>query len=329
MLRDQSPFIQCLLGTGFTWFVTALGASLVFIFHSSNQKLLDYSLGFGAGVMTAASFWSLLEPAFKIAFEQNYISIQLNFLLIIIGFLLGALFVYMADLLLPSITSKQAFQYLSNKKNNEIKLKKHQDNISNLKTHSIVRERLKHSQDLTKQADLPNGDNSIEEINDIDRKTDERTKWHRLLLLIIAVTVHNFPEGMAVGVGFGSIPSSNNATLAFNHARNLAIGIGIQNFPEGLAVSLPLRSFGIGTFKAFWYGQLSGLVEIVAGLLGVYFVQLANCLLPFALSFAAGAMLFVVFNEIIPNITPQHRTISSWCVMGGFTIMMILDVLFG
>ncbi|CAF3986271.1 unnamed protein product, partial [Rotaria magnacalcarata] len=121
--------------------------------------------------------------------------------------------------------------------------------------------------------------------------------------------------GMAVGVAFGSIPSSSNATLAFNHARNLAVGIGIQNFPEGLAISLPLRSFGIGSFRAFWYGQLSGLVEVLAGVIGVCFVQLANCLLPFALSFAAGAMLFVVFNEIIPEITPQNRTMSSWCVI--------------
>ncbi|CAF2955813.1 unnamed protein product [Rotaria sp. Silwood2] len=316
MLRDQSPFIQCLLGTGFTWFVTAAGAALVFIFHSANQKLLDYSLGFGAGVMTAASFWSLLEPAFKISYEQSYINSQLNFVLIIIGFLLGALFVYMADLLLPSITSNQLFQFVSNKKTPELKLKNHQDKLSNLKIHSSVRSRLKRNEDLTKQAHLPVGDSPIEEIKEITIKTDERTKWHRLLLLIIAVTVHNFPEGMAVGVAFGSISSANNATLAFNHARNLAVGIGIQNFPEGLAISLPLRSFGIGCFKAFWYGQLSGLVEIVAGLIGVCFVQLANCLLPFALSFAAGAMLFVVFNEIIPEINPQNRTISSWCVIG-------------
>ncbi|CAF0916171.1 unnamed protein product [Rotaria sp. Silwood1] len=293
-------------GTGFTWFVTAAGAALVFIFHSANQKLLDYSLGFGAGVMTAASFWSLLEPAFKIAHEQNFINIQLNFILIIIGFLLGALFVYMADLLLPSITSKQLFQCVSNNKTHEQKLKNHQDNLSNLKIHSAVRSRLKRNQELTKQAHRPVGDSPIEEIKEININTNERTKWHRLLLLIIAVTVHNFPEGMAVGVAFGSIASSSNATLSFNHARKLALGIGIQNFPEGLAISLPLRSFGIGCFKAFWYGQLSGLVEIIAGLLGVCFVQLANCLLPFSLSFAAGAMLFVVFNEIIPEITPSH-----------------------
>ncbi|CAF3502225.1 unnamed protein product [Rotaria sp. Silwood1] len=274
-------------GTGFTWFVTAAGAALVFIFHSANQKLLDYSLGFGAGVMTAASFWSLLEPAFKIAHEQNFINIQLNFILIIIGFLLGALFVYMADLLLPSITSKQLFQCVSNNKTHEQKLKNHQDNLSNLKIHSAVRSRLKRNQELTKQAHRPVGDSPIEEIKEININTNERTKWHRLLLLIIAVTVHNFPEGMAVGVAFGSIASSSNATLSFNHASTW-----------------------------YWYGQLSGLVEIIAGLLGVCFVQLANCLLPFSLSFAAGAMLFVVFNEIIPEITPQNRTISSWCVMG-------------
>lgn len=233
--------------------------------------------------MTAASFWSLLDPAFRIAHEENFISTEVNFFLIFNGFLLGAAFVYMTDLLLPSFESKDVFKLISKKKfdDNEEKVRQ------------------------------------------------EKHKWNRLLLLIIAVTVHNFPEGLAVGVGFGSIPTSNNATSAFNNARNLAVGIGIQNFPEGLAISLPLRSFGVGSFKAFWFGQLSGLVEVFAGLLGVFFVQLSHSVLPFALSFAAGAMLFVVFNEIIPEISPSNRTISSWCVIAGFTIMMMLDVIFG
>ncbi|CAF1015460.1 unnamed protein product [Adineta steineri] len=329
MLRDQSPFIQCLLGTGFTWLVTAAGASLVFVFRSANQKLLDYSLGFGAGVMTAASFWSLLDPAFKIAREEHYINKHLNFLLVIIGFLFGGLFVHMTDLLLPSLTSKQVFQFISNKKTDEYKRKPEQGTLTSLKMNPAIRLRVKQNRDAKIKIHEPIGDSPMEEVKEFPiNHNDEQAKWRRLLLLIIAVTVHNFPEGLAVGVGFGSIPTSQNPILSFNHARNLAIGIGIQNFPEGLAISLPLRSFGIGSFRAFWYGQLSGLVEIVAGILGVFFVQLANFLLPFALSFAAGAMLFVVFNEIVPEISPQNRTKSSWWIMGGFTIMMVLDVVF-
>ncbi|CAF0964026.1 unnamed protein product [Adineta ricciae] len=315
MLRDQPPFIQCLLGTGFTWFVTAAGAALVFIFRSTNQKLLDYSLGFGAGVMTAASFWSLLDPAFRIAREESHLDHRVNFCLIILGFLFGGLFVHTTDLLLPSITSKQVFQVISNKKTDEYKIKKPDNACSTLKMNSAVRSRLKRNHDGKNRFHTPIGDSPMDESKNFIENNEEQTKWHRLLLLIIAVTVHNFPEGLAVGVGFGSISSSNNATSAFNQARNLAVGIGIQNFPEGLAISLPLRSFGIGSGKAFWYGQLSGLVEIVAGILGVCFVQLANSLLPFALSFAAGAMLFVVFNEIIPEITSQNRTMSSWWLM--------------
>ncbi|UJR30628.1 hypothetical protein I4U23_018152 [Adineta vaga] len=233
MLRDQTPLIQCLLGTGFTWFVTAAGAALVFIFNSTNQKLLDYSLGFGAGVMTAASFWSLLDPAFRIAREESQIDIRVNFLLIIIGFLLGGLFVHITDLLLPSITSKQVFQVISDKKTDEYKIKNSHETLSNLKMNSSVRARLKRNQDIRGKLHTPIGDSPMEEIKEIHGNNEDQTRWHRLLLLMIAVTVHNFPEGLAVGVGFGSIPTSNNATLAFNRARNLAVGIGIQNFPEG------------------------------------------------------------------------------------------------
>lgn len=315
--------IQCLLGTGFTWLVTAAGAALVFVIQATNQKLLDYSLGFGAGVMTAASFWSLLNPALKIAQEGTYLSSQMNFFLIILGFLIGGLFVHLTDLLLPSITSKKIFQFTSTKKSVDSKLKTVQGNEKNFKLNSSIRSRLKREQDRLHE---PIGDSPMEEVKEFH---DDQARWHRLLLLIIAVTLHNFPEGLAVGVGFGSIPTSTSPNASFNHARNLAIGIGIQNFPEGLVISLPLRSFGMKPFQAFWYGQLSGIAEIIAGLLGVLFVQLSNCLLPFALSFAAGAMLFVVFNEIIPEITPSNRTTSSWWVMGGFTIMMILDVAFG
>jgi zinc transporter 11 len=125
------------------------------------------------------------------------------------------------------------------------------------------------------------------------------TSWKRILLLIIAITVHNIPEGLAVGVGFGAIGRSSSAT--FENARNLAIGIGIQNFPEGLAVSLPLRGAGMSVWKSFWYGQLSGMVEPLAGLLGALAVVVAEPLLPYALAFAAGAMVYVVVDDIIPE----------------------------
>lgn len=143
--------------------------------------------------MTAASFWSLLEPAFKIAFEQNFISHELNFILIVLGFLFGAFFVYLADLLLPSITSKQIFHIESDKKTNELKWKHNQDNSLNFKLNSAARSRLKRNLEVTKMANLPVGDSPIEEIKETPSTHDRRTRWHRLLLLIIAVTVHNFP----------------------------------------------------------------------------------------------------------------------------------------
>ena len=137
--------------------------------------------------MTAASFWSLLEPAFKNAREENYLNSHLNFVLIIIGFLLGALFVYMTDLLLPSITSKEVFQMITNKKTDEFKLTNHQEKLDNLKINSVVRSRLKNN------IHTPVGDSPMEENKDIIINNEERTKWHRLVLLMIAVTVHNFP----------------------------------------------------------------------------------------------------------------------------------------
>ncbi len=143
--------------------------------------------------MTAASFWSLLEPAFKIAREESYINSQLNFLLIIFGFLLGASFVYMTDLLLPSITSKQIFSYIPKKKIDEFKVKNHQDNIGNFKINSTIRSRLKRNENSKNKLHIPIGDSPMEETKEININNNERIKWHRLLLLIIAVTLHNFP----------------------------------------------------------------------------------------------------------------------------------------
>lgn len=185
--------------------------------------------------------------------------------------------------------------------------------------------------------------------NDKDeRQTKQQASanFRRIILLVIAVTVHNIPEGLAVGVGFGAIGKAKTAT--FQNARNLALGIGIQNFPEvslafkfsgmlgslscyefkkGLAVSLPLYASGMSRTKAFWYGQLSGMVEPLAGLLGVLGVNLAQACLPYALAFAAGAMLYVVFDNLMPEAASHGNSkLSTWCCMFGFCLMMALDV---
>ncbi|NXG41790.1 S39AB protein, partial [Psilopogon haemacephalus] len=151
------------------------------------------------------------------------------------------------------------------------------------------------------------------------------SSWRRIMLMILAITIHNIPEGLAVGVGFGAIGKSTSAT--FQSARNLAIGIGIQNFPEGLAVSLPLRGAGFSTWKAFWYGQLSGMVEPLAGIFGAFAVVVAEPLLPYALGFAAGAMVYVVMDDIIPEAqTSGNGKLASWTSILGFVVMMSLDV---
>ncbi|GFR19903.1 zinc transporter ZIP11, partial [Trichonephila clavata] len=153
-------------------------------------------------------------------------------------------------------------------------------------------------------------------------------RWRRILLLIIAITVHNIPEGLAVGVGFGAIGKTKSAT--FESARNLAVGIGIQNFPEGLAVSLPLHAAGMSKWRSFWFGQLSGLVEPIFGLIGCVAVTIAEPILPYSLAFAAGAMIYVVIEDIIPESrTHSNGKLASWCAILGFIVMMSLDVGFG
>ncbi len=155
-----------------------------------------------------------------------------------------------------------------------------------------------------------------------------KTSWHRSLLLVMAITIHNIPEGLAVGVAFGAIKETPEATLGAAIA--LAFGIGIQNFPEGVAVAVPLRKEGLSRLKCFWYGQLSGIVEPIAGVFGAYAVTFAKPILPYALAFAAGAMIYVVVEEVIPEANLSgHSDISTFGVMIGFTIMMILDVALG
>jgi ZIP family zinc transporter len=265
-LSHLNPVIQALLGTLFTWSVTALGAATVFLTRQVSRKILDTMLGFAGGVMIAASYWSLLAPAIEMS-EGGPIPAWIP---AAVGFVLGGVFLRGVDFVLPHLHR-----------------------------------------------------------SDEGHPEGVKTTWRRITLLILAITLHNFPEGLAVGVAFGAVASGfPSATIA--GAIALALGIGIQNFPEGMAVSMPLRREGTSPFKSFWYGQLSGLVEPVAGVLGAAAVLVARPLLPYALAFAAGAMIFVVAEDLIPEAQNGGNThLATFGVMVGFTVMMILDVALG
>ena len=262
-----SPIYQALVATLFTWLVTALGAALVFFFKSINRKTLDAMLGFAAGVMIAASYWSLLAPAIEMAEESNLPA----WVPATSGFLLGGAFLWLIDKLLPHL--HPGFP------------KEEAEGIS--------------------------------------------TNWQRSILLVLAITIHNIPEGLAVGVAFGALAADlPSATLG--GAIALALGIGIQNFPEGTAVSVPLRREGLSRFKSFWYGQLSGVVEPIAGVFGAVAVIYMRPILPYALAFAAGAMIYVVVEELIPESQlEKHTGVATVGAMLGFAVMMTLDVALG
>lgn len=263
-LQNLNPVVQALLATCFTWGVTALGAGGVFLSKTVNRKVLDTMLGFAAGVMVAASFWSLLAPAIQMS-EGKWLP---SWFPPAVGFLMGAGFLAIIDKILPHLHFGFA------------------------------------------------------------RETAEgiKTTWHRSVLLIMAITLHNIPEGLAVGVAFGAAAVGMDSA-SVPAAVALAIGIGLQNFPEGLAVAMPLRREGFSRLRSFWYGQLSAVVEPVAGVAGAALVILAQPILPYALAFAAGAMIFVVVEEVVPE--SQHGGNSDLATLGtmlGFTIMMMLDV---
>jgi len=263
-LKELNPVMQALAATLFTWFVTALGSAGVFFHKTVNRRLLDSMLGLAAGVMIAASYWSLLEPSIEMS--EN-LSVPVWFPPTV-GFLAGGLFLYIADKILPHL-------------------------------HPLL---------------------------SIDKAEGIKTNWQRSVLLIMAITLHNIPEGLAVGVAFGAA-SLNMPAATFASAVALAVGIGLQNFPEGVAVSMPLRSDGMSAGKAFMVGQFSGLVEPIAGVAGAAFVISAAPILPYALAFAAGAMIYVVVEELIPESQGGGNTdLATVFTMTGFTIMMILDV---
>ncbi|MBU0681271.1 MAG: ZIP family metal transporter [Proteobacteria bacterium] len=262
-----SPILQALLATCFTWLVTALGAAVVFFFKTINRRVLDGMLGFAAGVMIAASYWSLLAPAIAMVEESGGII----WLPPLIGFLGGGAFLWSVDKILPHV-----------------------------------------------HPGFPA--NEAEGI---------KTSWQRSVLLVLAITLHNIPEGLAVGVAFGAVAADLPAAT-MGGAIALALGIGIQNFPEGAAVSIPLRREGMSRTKSFMYGQFSGLVEPIAGVLGALAVLLMRPLLPYALSFAAGAMIYVVAEELIPESQAEkHSDVATIGLMVGFAVMMTLDVALG
>ncbi|XKL63300.1 hypothetical protein PGB90_005664 [Kerria lacca] len=327
MIENTNPVVQSVLGTLYTWTLTALGAGLVVVFDETKKKLLDVSLGFAAGVMIAASYWSLLSPAIEMATQSDLYGKngEFAFIPVAVGFFLGALFVYIIDIFLSEYDlSSNLFQ------DDYSKFKKVEDtfvadiNYASLVENTINMGGFYEAASKASRRKRGNQTNTISTEKSSVQKTAS-VQWKRMLMLIIAITVHNIPEGLAVGVAFGAVGTSPSAT--FSNARNLAIGIGIQNFPEGLAVSLPLKAAGFSNWKSFWYGQLSGMVEPIAGIFGAVLVVLAAPTLPYALSFAAGAMIYVVIDDIIPEAhSSGNGKLATWGCIVGFLVMMALDV---
>jgi len=264
-----SPVYQALLATCCTWFATMLGACVVLFTQQVSRRYMDGSLGLAAGVMMAASFWSLLNPSIEMASHAGYG--RLAWVPPLVGFVAGALFLRLIDRILPHLHPGLA------------------------------------------KAEGP------------------ATSWRRATLLVLAITLHNIPEGLAVGVSFGA--GGDHALAHGDQARHfwaavaLAIGIALQNFPEGTAVALPIRLEGASRLKAIWWGQLSAVVEPVAGVIGAALVVLVAPVLPYALSFAAGAMIYVVTEELIPESQGNGNVdLATMGVIAGFALMMLLDI---
>lgn len=266
----DSYVLLALIATLGTWFVTALGAATVMFFKSPNPKLLTLMLGFASGVMIAASFWSLLEPAIERAEEMGGLP---PYLVATLGFLFGAFFMWVSDKVV-CFTQRKA-----------------------------------------------------------SNTTVERgERMNRIIMLVLSITLHNIPEGLAVGVAFGALKNSPLTPENVMGAVTIAVGIGLQNFPEGAAVSVPLRREGFSRRRSFFIGQASGLVEPIAGVIGALMVVYIEAILPYALSFAAGAMILVAVHELIPE-CQSNREVSPYVattgIVGGFATMMLLDVMLG
>ena len=258
------PVLAALFATLFTWGLTALGAGLVFFFKKMNRAVFDGMLGFTGGVMVAASFWSLLAPGIEMSPGEGFQKVVPA----VVGFGLGALFIFGLDKVLPHL---------------HVNFK-------------------------------------------MSEKEGVKTPWHRSILLTLAITLHNIPEGLAIGVLFGGAAMGLEGA-SIGGAVALAMGIGLQNFPEGFAVAMPLRGQGLSRWRSFNFGQLSAIVEPIAAVLGAWAVMTFQPILPYALCFAAGAMIFVVVEEVIPESQQERFTdIATLGFIAGFMIMMSLDV---
>jgi len=330
MFEGFSPIVQALQGTLFTWGLTALGAATAIFIRGNHRIILDSSLGFAGGVMLAASYWSLLEPALEMAASMETYGKdgEWSFIPVAVGFFLGALFVYGAELVMNHIGVENPVELMKKDRFVDDPTSSMSVTVEEAPRYNL---RKRKARSGSNEEGLPEqdqeGDVAIKENSTVDdqQKLMDTSHWRRILLLIIAITVHNIPEGLAVGVGFGAVGRTKSAT--FESARNLALGIGIQNFPEGLSVSLPLKAAGFSTWKAIWYGQLSGIVEPIAGVIGAALVTWITPILPYALAFAAGAMVYVVVDDIVPESQAAgNGKAASWGVVIGFIVMMSLDV---
>ncbi len=266
--QQYQPVTLALFAGLFTWMMTALGAASVFFVKTINQRLMDSMLGCAAGVMIAASFWSLLAPGLEMAEQLN----QTAWLVAAFGFMSGGLFMRVADTYLPHLHPGLS----------------------------------------------------------MEKKEGVKTSLQRSTLLVLAITLHNIPEGLALGIAFGAAAVDLSAA-SLGGAIALAIGLGLQNIPEGAVVSMPLRREGFSPKKSFFFGQFSGIVEPLGAVLGAFFVLKLQFILPYALCFAAGAMIFVVVEELIPESQRQYEHIDlvTMTTMLGFTMMLILDVALG
>jgi ZIP family zinc transporter len=263
LFSELHPVVQSLIGTGFTWLATAIGAATVFFFKKINQLFLETMLGFAAGIMIAAAYWSLLAPSISLSAGRWYPPL--------LGFLAGGMFLRSLDYFIP------------------------------------------HHHRGAKKSE------------------GKKSPWGKNTLLFLAITLHNIPEGLAVGVGFGAIAASadpGSATIA--GAIALTAGLAIQDLPEGAAVSIPIHGEGVSRAKSFFWGQFSGMVEPIAAVIGASLAYFAKPIMPYALAFAAGAMIYVVAEEIIPEAErDKHNHLATISVLLGFALMMFLNMVLG
>lgn len=261
---------MALIATLGTWFVNILGAATVVFFKKPNVKILNIMLGFASGVMIAASFWSLLQPAIE---RAENISQLPAYLVATLGFLFGAGFMWLSD-----------------------------------KAVGLARGKAEHSTGTRGE------------------------RLNRIIMLVLSITLHNIPEGLAVGVAFGALQGGSYSSEALMGSITIAVGIGLQNFPEGAAVSVPLRREGFSRKKSFLIGTLSGMVEPISGVIGALLVVYIQAILPYALAFAAGAMILVAVHELIPECQQnqsENPYLATMGIVGGFALMMLLDVMLG